>query len=173
MFLPIFCNRFSRSYRMSHRYFHGSFLLKTRIDNLRSHSKRFSRIFYFLVYTMADLAFHDLFARMGFNPATRTIVVEEGYDTMESLADLDDTGIDQMIRHMQRRAGLAADVIFRMPAIKKLKAVVFWVQEQLRLNLPPQPALITAATMADITRHRNATAARIAVNAEVVKPFIF
>jgi hypothetical protein len=47
--------------------------------------------------------FHDVFTRMGFNPATRDVLIEQGYETMAMFAGLDDEQIREMIRTMTRR----------------------------------------------------------------------
>jgi hypothetical protein len=115
-------------------------------------------------------AFHDVFTRMGFNPATRDVLIDEGYDTMEMFAGLDDEQIREMIRAMDRRFQNNPAVVFRMPAVNNLKAVVWWTQERIRLRFPMLPELIQVVDMARVTAHRVSEKERMALKEVVTKP---
>jgi hypothetical protein len=114
--------------------------------------------------------FHDVFTRMGFNPATRDVLIEEGYETMEMLAGLDDEQIREMTRTMIRRFQNNPNVVFRTPAVNNLKAVVYWTQERIRLAFPLLPDMIQVADMARVTAHRVSEKERVALKEVVTKP---
>lgn len=114
--------------------------------------------------------FHDMFDRMGFNPATRDVLIEEGYATLEMLAGLDDEQIKEMTRDMSRRLPNNPDVIFKTPAVSNLKAVVWWTQERIRLGFPLDPDQFQVADMVRVIAHRLHEKERVALKEVATKP---
>ena len=127
-------------------------------------------IFIMAANVAPNVAFNALFTRMGFNDVTRDVLVEEGYATMAMFADLDDDQIKELVRALTRRHQANPAVIFRMPAVNNLKAVVYWVQEHTRLTFPIDPDLIQVADMERVTAHRAGERERKALKETVPKP---
>jgi hypothetical protein len=82
-------------------------------------------------------AFNQALTRIGFNVDTTEAIIDEGFDTLETLATVDEKDIDAMIKNVREtRRELGGDaegnVTFPFLAIKRLKAMRFWATELVR-----------------------------------------
>jgi hypothetical protein len=84
---------------------------------------------------MAQLnAFNAALLRCGFNADKADQITQEGFDTLETLADVEEDDVDGMIksiREMQRVLGAQAqgNITFPFLAIRRLKAMCHWARE--------------------------------------------
>jgi hypothetical protein len=86
-------------------------------------------------------AFSTALTRIGFNVDTTKRMIDEGFDTLETLADLEESDIDDMIKNVREtRTALGANapgvVSFPFLPIKHLKAMRFWAAEMKRTGRP-------------------------------------
>jgi hypothetical protein len=75
-------------------------------------------------------AFNQAFNRIGFNIDTTERMINEGFDTLETLADLEESDIDNMMKNVREtRRALGANaqgtVTFPFLPTKRLKAMRF------------------------------------------------
>ena len=95
-------------------------------------------------------AFNQALTRIGFNVDTTEAIIDEGFDTLETLATVDEKDIDAMIKNVRdTRRELGADaegaVTFPFLAIKRLKAMRFWATELVRTGRPLNAGLFHGA----------------------------
>jgi hypothetical protein len=86
-------------------------------------------------------AFNAALTRIGFNVDTTERIIDEGFDTLETLADLEETDIENMIKNAREtRRALGAnppgDITFPFLPTKRLKAMRFWAAELKRTGPP-------------------------------------
>ena len=84
------------------------------------------------------VAFRAALGRIGFNDATQTALVENGFATIIDLATTDEMSLNHLNKHLaawRDAAAPAADQV-RMPflALQKLKAMRYWVLAQTRIG---------------------------------------
>ena len=115
---------------------------------------------------MADqAAFAAMFTRMGFNEASRGNIFAQGYTNILQLAELDETKIGQMFSVLGRQApalnaALAPDAaaglwhIYPIRSVARLKVVLFYLEERIRIGATVVPADVTEACMVLAMRHR-------------------
>jgi hypothetical protein len=82
-------------------------------------------------------AFNQALTRIGFNVDTTEAIIDEGFDTLETLATVDEKDIDAMIKnvretHRELGGDAEGNVTFPFLAIKRLKAMRFWATELVR-----------------------------------------
>jgi hypothetical protein len=100
-------------------------------------------------------ALNTAFDRLGFHPDSRALILEEGYDTFESLGELEDSDIDRMISKLSKtyapNPNLNPDpnVNRRFPtrAVLNLKAMTYWIREQQRIGGEVTPGNFTERVM--------------------------
>jgi hypothetical protein len=95
-------------------------------------------------------AFNQALTRVGFNVDTTEAIIDEGFDTLETLATVDEKDIDLMIKNVRdtrRELGPGAEgaVTFPFLAIKRLKAMRFWVTELVRTGRQLNAGLFNGA----------------------------
>jgi hypothetical protein len=95
-------------------------------------------------------AFNTALTRCGFNPDTTAAIVDEGFDTLDTLATVDEDDIDSMIKNVREtRRALGANaqgnVTFPFLAIKRFKAMRNWATELVRTQRPLNVGLFTGA----------------------------
>jgi hypothetical protein len=86
-------------------------------------------------------AFNAALTRIGFNVDTTERLVDEGLDTLETLADLEEADIDKMIKIVrENRRALGANapgnITFPFLPTKRLKAMRHWAAELKRTGRP-------------------------------------
>jgi len=102
-------------------------------------------------------AFNAALVRLGFNGDTATAIIDEGFDNLEVLSEVEEDDIDQVIKNVRetRRvlgAQAQGNVTFPFLAIRRLKAMHGWAAElrrtgrQLNVGLFVG-AMITTAVM--------------------------
>jgi hypothetical protein len=79
---------------------------------------------------------------------TTEAIIDEGFDTLDTLATVDEDDIDSMIKNLRetrRVLGAAAqgNVTFPFLAIKELKAMRNWATELVRTQCPLNAGLFT------------------------------
>jgi len=100
---------------------------------------------------MAQLnAFNAALIRCGFNADTADAISDEGFDTLETLADVEDGDIESMvknIRETRRALGAQAqgNVTFPFLAIRRFKAMHAWAAEMKRTDRVLNAGLFTGA----------------------------
>ncbi len=99
-------------------------------------------------------AFNTALNRCGFNGDTTEAIIAEGFDTLDTLATVDEEDIDAMIKNVRetrRLLGAAADgnVTFPFLAIKRLKAMRNWANELLRTQQPLNAGLFIGVRIQD------------------------
>jgi len=98
-------------------------------------------------------AFDQALTCIGFNVDTTERMVDEGFDTLETLSELEESYIDNMIKNVRetRRAQGAnaqGDISFPFLPTKRLKAMHFWAAELRRTGRPLNNAgLFAGATI--------------------------
>jgi hypothetical protein len=95
-------------------------------------------------------AFNQALTRVGFNVDTTEAIIDEGFDTLKTLATVDEKDIDLMIKNICdtcRELGPGAEgaVTFPFLAIKRLKAMRFWVTELVRTGRQLNAGLFNGA----------------------------
>jgi hypothetical protein len=93
-------------------------------------------------------AFNAAFGRVGFNADTTQAITDEGFDTLEVLAEIEEDNLDQMIKNVRetRRiqgAQAKGNVTFPFLVIRCFKAMRCWAAELLRTGRPLNPGLFT------------------------------
>jgi hypothetical protein len=102
-------------------------------------------------------AFNAALVRLGFNGDTATAIIDEGFDNLEVLSEVEEDDIDQVIKNVRetRRvlgAQAQGNITFPFLAIRRLKAMHGWAAElrrtgrQLNVGLFVG-AMITTAVM--------------------------
>jgi hypothetical protein len=96
----------------------------------------------------AQNAFNTALTRCGFNVNTMEAIIDEGFDTLDMSATVDEDDIDSMIKNMREThhiLGAAAEgnVLFPFLAIKRLKAMRNWATELVRTKRPLNAGLFT------------------------------
>ena len=93
-------------------------------------------------------AFNAALGRVGFNADTTQAITDEGFDTLEVLAEIEEDNLDQMIKNVRetRRiqgAQAKGNVTFPFLVIRCFKAMRCWAAELLRTGRPLNPGLFT------------------------------
>jgi hypothetical protein len=147
--MPLFLLREERGVRLSNELRIFLFLLLHLTWILRV--VNFELSFDLVSWTMAQQnAFNTALTRIGFNVDTTERIIDEGFDTLETLADLKESDIDDMIKNVREtRRALGAnapgDISFPFLPIKRLKAMRFWAVELKRTGRPLNAGLFTGA----------------------------
>ena len=73
-------------------------------------------------------AFNAALGRVGFNADTTQAITDEGFDTLEVLAEIEEVDIDQMIKNVRKTrriqgAQAQGNVTFLFLAIRRFKAM--------------------------------------------------
>jgi len=95
-------------------------------------------------------AFNAALVRIGFNNDTTETMIDEGFETLEILAEVGESDIDSMIKNIRetRRmlgANAQGNVTFPFLAIKRLKAMHTWASELRRTGRSMNAGLFTGA----------------------------
>jgi len=95
-------------------------------------------------------AFNAALIRVGFNADTAQAIIDEGFKTLDVLADIEDDNIDQMIKNVRetRRiqgAQALGDVTFPFLVIRRFKAMHSWATEMQRTGRQLNPGLFAGA----------------------------
>jgi hypothetical protein len=82
-------------------------------------------------------AFNAALARLGFNADTANAIIDEGFDSLEVLLEVEEDDVDQVIKNVRetRRvlgAQAQGNVTFPFLAIRRLKAMHGWAAEMRR-----------------------------------------
>jgi hypothetical protein len=79
-------------------------------------------------------AFRNALTRIGINVATRTVIIENGFVTIQDLVAVQDKDLDKLPKHLEswRVPNANADAKVRIPflSLTKLKALRYWVLDQ-------------------------------------------
>jgi hypothetical protein len=103
-------------------------------------------------------AFNTALTRCGINVNTTEAIIDEGFDTLDTLATVDEEDIDAMVKYVRetRRilgAAAAGNVTFPFLAIKQLKAKRNWANELLRTERPLNAGLFTGVLIQNAVAH--------------------
>ena len=95
-------------------------------------------------------AFNAALIRVGFNADTAQAIIDEGFETLDVLADIEDDNIDQMIKNVRetRRiqgAQALGDVTFPFLVIRRFKAMHSWATKMQRTGRQLNPGLFAGA----------------------------
>ena len=104
----------------------------------------------------AQNAFNTALARCGFNVDTTEAVIDEGFDTLETLAVVSEDDIEAMIKNVcetRRTLGAAAqgNVSFPFLAIKRFEAMRNWATELVRTGRPLNAGLYAGTVIVNAT----------------------
>jgi hypothetical protein len=93
-------------------------------------------------------AFNTALTRCGFNVNTTEAIINEGFDTLDTLATVDEDDIDSMIKNVRETRGILGaaaqgNVTFPFLAIKQLKAMKNWATELVQTQHPLNAGLFT------------------------------
>jgi hypothetical protein len=102
----------------------------------------------------AQNAFNTALTRCGFNVNTMEAIIDEGFDTLDTLATVDEEDIDVMVKNVRETcrilgAAAAGNVTFPCLAIKRLKAMRNWANKLLRTQQSLKAGLFTGVTIQD------------------------
>ena len=89
----------------------------------------------------AVAAMRSSFERCGFNNATATFIMDEGFNTPFQLNLVTSSDLKDLVRNASR--ALPENVKFPFMAVKKLMAYRFWVAERIRTGQDIEPASFT------------------------------
>lgn len=108
----------------------------------------------------APAALNAVFVRLGFHADACALILDEGYDTFESLGELEDKDIDQMISKLSKLYApnhalpVAQDPNrnrrFTTRAVLNFKAMTYWIREQKRIGGSVTPGDFTDAVLATV-----------------------
>ncbi len=98
-------------------------------------------------------AFNTALLRIGFNVDTTEAIIDQGFDTLQVLSEVEESDIDSMIKKIREtRRALGANapgnVTFPFLAIKRLKAMRHWSMELVRTGRPLNVGLFTGPMIA-------------------------
>jgi len=99
-------------------------------------------------------AFNTALTRIGFNNATAEAMVNEGFDTLELLTEIEESDIDAMIKNIRETrhllgANAPGNITFPFLANKRFKAMHNWVLELRRMGRPLNAGLYVGAVIAN------------------------
>jgi hypothetical protein len=95
-------------------------------------------------------AFNAALLRLGFNADTATAIVDEGFQDLQTLSEIEESDIDQVIKNIRetrRVLGVQAqgNVTFPFLAIRRFKAMQSWAYELRRTGRPLNVGLFAGA----------------------------
>src|SRR5215207_756325 len=90
------------------------------------------------------VALNAVFDRLGFHAHARALILDEGYNSLETLGELNDWDVDQMVGKLSRlyppNTNVAANQDpnrnrrFPTCAVLNLKVMTYWVRKQERIG---------------------------------------
>jgi len=114
-------------------------------------------------------AFNQALTCIGFNVDTTEAIIDEGFNTLETLATVDEKDIDAMIKNIRdtrREQGDDAEgaVTFPFLAIKRLKAMRFWATEIVRTGRQLNAGLFHGAEITTAVNRYSTEAIRVEID---------
>jgi len=127
---------------------------------------------------MAQLnAFNAALIRCGFNNDTADAITAEGFDTLDTLADVEESDIDSMIKNIRKThralgAQAQGNVTFPFLAIRRFKAMHSWAGELKRTDRALNAGLYAGALITTAVLHYSLECMHTAMteDEDIIKP---
>lgn len=103
----------------------------------------------------ANVAFVALLGRLGYNEQTSAVIQDDGYDTIEALAGLDEKTAERMVKNLSKANQDDDDVKFTTHSTTNLLGFVFWAKERERFGAEIAAPMFTAAVLRDYKELRS------------------
>ena len=100
-----------------------------------------------------------------------TFINIEGLDSLNAFTTMNgDSNVTEMVKRMASRPAAAGRVILGTIQIKRIQALVYWVKDQVRKGMTPEPEMWTAEAMAHAMERKEAEHNYGKIDVDIIDP---